>query len=337
MLYVTTRNHQEAFTTSHVLTQNRGNDGGLYVPLKFPKLSQQDLQRLSQLSFGQCVAEILNLFFSSKLTGWDVDFAIGRYPVRLELLTHRIVMAETWHNPDWMYGRMEKNLADLLHSEADLSGSWVSIAVRMAVLAGILGNRENLGSGPVDIAVISGDFTDPICAWYLRKMGFPIGNIICCCNENNQVWELICNGQTKTDCLSVTTIVPEADITLPENLERLISDCGGVSETARYLDCCRTGTAYSASDTLLQQLRRGLYVSVVSSMRVENTVCNVYKTHNYILPPASALAYSGLLDYRTKAGITRPAIVLCDKSPACDAAVIARIMDIPVSELKNLL
>ena len=63
MLYVTTRNRQDAFTTNHVLTQNRGADGGLFVPLHFPKLTQQEWTAFSAKSFGQSVAEILNLIF----------------------------------------------------------------------------------------------------------------------------------------------------------------------------------------------------------------------------------------------------------------------------------
>lgn len=337
MLYVTTRNHQDTVTANHALTQNRDADGGLYVPLHFPKLSDQLRRQLSEVSFGQCVAEMLNLFFSTKLTGWDVDFSIGRYPVRMEQLGHRIAMAETWHNPDRQYERLEDNLRQLLQAQAGLPGNWVSVAIRMAVLAGILGNLEITGTDTVDIAAVSGDFTVPISAWYLRKMGFPIGNIICCCNENNAFWELICNGQMRTDSLSISTMIPEADITLPVNLERLLSDCGGSAEAERFMNCCRTGAAYSVSEPMLRQLRQGLFVSVVSSSRVETTIPNVYKTHGYVLSPASALAYSGLLDYRTKTGITKNAIVLCDKNPVWDGEAVAKAMEIPIAELKKMI
>lgn len=337
MLYVTTRNRLDAVTTNHVLVESRGPDGGLFVPLNLPKFSAQERKRLSEQSFGHCVAEILNLFFSTKLTGWDVDFCIGRYPVRLEPLAHRIYMAETWHNPDWRYQRLEKNLMELVQAETALSGNWVSVALRMAVLAGILGNQDILGAGPVDVAAVTGDFTVPISALYLRKMGFPVGNVICCCNENNQFWDLICNGQFRTDGCGIATIVPEADVTLPVNLERLISGWGGVSEVERYLDCCRTGTTYFLSDSMLQHLRQGLFASVVSSTRVETAIPNVYKTHQYVMSPASALAYSGLLDYRAKTGYSRTAIVFCDHSPECDASAVAGIMDLPVAELKKLL
>lgn len=337
MLYVTTRNHKDAVTVHSVLTRNKSDDGSLFVPQQFPKMTEQEVSRLASLSFGDCVAQMLNLFFPVNLTGWDVDFALGRYPIRLEPLAHRIIMAETWHNPDWNYARMEQNLRQLLQSEAVFPGNFVSIAIRMAVLAGILGNRDILGRGPVDIAVITGDFTLPISAWYLRKMGFPVGNIICCCNENNQFWNLLCNGQMHTGEVSVSTPVPEADVTLPINLERLVAECAGISEVERFVSCCQTGCVYSVSDGMLQQLRNGLSASVVSSNRVETTIPNVYQTHQYILSPGSALAYSGLLDYRAKTGITRFSIVICDSSPACTAEIVAKVMDIPVAELNKII
>ena len=337
MLYVTTRNHLDSFTACPVLKENRAPDGGLFVPLHVPKLSRQDCARLAEMSFGQCAAEMLNLFFSTRLTGWDVDFAVGRYPVRLEALAHKIYLAEAWHNPQWQYLQLEKNLKQLVGSDAELPGNWVSVAIRMAVLAGILGHREALGSEPVDVSVVSGDFTLPISLWYLRKMGFPVGNIICCCNENNQFWDLLCNGQMRTDSICYATVVPEADITLPVNLERLIADCGGTAETERYLGCCRTGRTYSVSDILLRQLHEGLHPCVISSTRVETTIPNVFKTHNYILSPASALAYAGLLDYRAKTGITRTSIVVCDNSPLCHAETVAKTMDLPLAQFRKLI
>ncbi len=337
MLYVTTRNHRETVTVHSVLTRSKAEDGSLFVPLQFPKLTEREISRLASLSFGQCTAEMLNLFFPVNLTGWDVDFALGRYPIRLEPLAHKIYMAETWHNPDWNYARMERNLRQLLQAEADVPGNFVSIAIRMAVLAGILGNRDTLSRGPVDISVITGDFTLPISAFYLRKMGFPVGNIICCCNENNQFWNLLCNGQMQTGDVSTATLVPEADISVPVNLERLIAEYGGISEADRFVRCCRTGCVYSVSDNQLQQLRTELYANVVSSSRVETTIPNVYKTHQYVLSPAGALSYSGLLDYRAKTGITRTAIAVSDTSPICSGETVARAMDIPLAQLEKIL
>lgn len=335
MLYVTTRNNQDTFTANHVLTNNRAADGGLFLPKHLPLLSDQEKSRLLNMPFGQCVAEVLNLFYSTKLTGWDIDFSIGRYPVRLHQLSNRILMAETWHNPQWQYKYLENNLMQLIQAQADLPGNWNAVAIQMAVIIGILGNRDDLGLGPVDIAAISGDFTIPTGALYLRKMGFPIGNIICCCNENNQFWELICNGQMRTDGMKISTIVPEADVTLPVNLERLIFECGGFREVADYLSCNEVASVYYPSEGMLQRLRDGLFVSVVSSSRVETTIPNVYKTHNYLLAPGAALAYSGLMDYRAKTGINRTALVICENSPRCAEDTVAKVMGLSVADLKK--
>jgi threonine synthase len=186
----------------------------------------------------------------------------------------------------------------------------------MAILAAAVLERDETEHDKMDIAAAFGDFSVQISAWYLRKMGVPIGNIVCCCAEDNQLWELICLGQMKTD------------IGLPANLERLISDCGGIGEVERYRSSFTSGTNYVASDATLEQLRKYLYVSVVSGDRLEAVVPNVFSTYDYILQSESALAYCGLMDYRTKTGITRPVLVMCDYSPSCEADKISAWMNL---------
>ena len=101
MLYVTTRNNRDAFTAQRALTENRGPDGGLYLPFREPSFSPEELTELLEQPFNQCVAQVLNLLFRKGLTAWDVDFAAGKNPVRLKELGQRIFVAEAWHNPRW--------------------------------------------------------------------------------------------------------------------------------------------------------------------------------------------------------------------------------------------
>lgn len=337
MLYVTTRNNRDAFTAQRALRENRASDGGFYVPLRMNGFSAEEIQALSDKTFGETVAHVLNRLFKLKLTGWDVDFCIGRYPVRLVPLRHRIMIAETWHNPQWSYERVVNNLVSHLCDASTVPGNWVRIAVRVAVLFGIFGDLQRQGIPSADISVISGDFSAVVSAWYARQWGLPIGNIICCCNENKAIWDLLCQGQMRTDTLSISTAIPEADVVVPENLERLIQVCGGYAEVSQYLQCCREGKSYYPSDVTLKTLRSGMYVSVVSSERLDHTIPGVYRTNQYILSPYAALAYAGLLDYRAKTGCTNHAIVLSEKSPVHDSAATAKAMGISEEELKSLL
>ena len=335
MLYITTRNRRDAFTAQRALRENRGPDGGMYLPFHAPAYSAGEWRNLADAPFGQRVAEILNRLFGRKLTCWDVDVCIGRNPVPIVPLGHRTLAAELWRNPGQSYDHMARELAEQLLGQANYQSGWLAIALRIALLFGIYGqlNPEE----PIDISVISGDFSTPISASYAKQWGLPIGTIVCCCNENSGLWELLCHGQLRTDTASIRTIIPEADAAVPEQLERLIFAAGGTNEVERYLDCCRRGGAYAPADPVLANMGKDFRVSVVSSSRISQTISSVYRTHNYVLSPGAALAYAGLMDARAKPGLHRNALILAEKSPALDAEVTAASLKIPESELSDLL
>lgn len=335
MLYVTTRNNRDAFTAQRALTENRGPDGGLYLPFREPSFSPEELAELLEQPFNQCVAQVLNLLFRKGLTAWDVDFAAGKNPVRLKELGQRIFVAEAWHNPRWCYDSLVSSLTLRLRTENREPGNWVRIAVGTAVLFGIFGQLRQAGVGSADVCMVAGDFSLPISAWYARRWGLPIGNIVLCCNENNNLWDLICHGQLRTDAVSIPTGLPEADVALPVDLERLVYGCGGALEVERYLDACSRGRMYCPNDAVLSKLRKGLHVSVVSSQRLDSTIPSVYRTHGYLLSPGAALAYAGLLDYRARAGQIRYAVIFGEKSSALDAERISRALGISPEELKE--
>lgn len=337
MLYITTRNTRDAFTAQRALRENRGADGGMYLPFRTPVFTPEDLETMVSMSFGQRVAEILNRLFQQKYSGWDIDFTIGRNPVRLTPLGHRLMVAELWHNPGWSYDHAARELSKRIFGEDTVPKGWLGIAVRIAMLFGIYGELQGAGIDSADISVISGSFSAPISAWYARQWGLPVGNIVCCCNENSELWNLLCHGQMRTDSVGISTELPEADVVLPENLERLIFEAGGTAEVERYLDACRKGSVYAPTDSVLTRLRKGLSVSVVSSFRIAQTIPSVYRTHNYVLSPGAALAYAGLMDYRAKTGQTRCAVIFAEKSPVCDAAFTASALGIPVETLRDLI
>ncbi len=312
MLFVTTRNDQNAVTANHALRDNRCSEGGFYLPMRHPVFSEEEIGALMQQSFGTCVSEVLNRLLGSHLNGWDVDFSLGRHWARLEELPHKIFIAEPWHTPGYRFEAIVKTLA----AKLDVSiTDWVNIAIRAAVLFGLFSELKRRGYAGADVAVLSGDFSMPMAAWYARRWGLPIGNVVCCCNENNTLWDLLVQGQLRTDTISIQTTLPEADVTVPEDLERLIWECGGLPETTKYLEAVRKGRTYYPSDAALAKLRRGMFVSVVSSQRLESTISGVFRSHGYSMTPAAALTYAGLLDCRAKMGQAPPVIIWSEESP----------------------
>lgn len=321
MLYVTTRNNRDPYTAYRVLKEGRSPDGGFFLPFRHPKFTAEEIDTLAEKSFGQCIADVLNQLCNSRLSGWDIDFYCGRNPVRLHSLGHKVLVAEAWHTPTGNFTQIARTVTERLCGEGEPVSDWTDIAVRAAVWFGVFGELKRNSIAQADISVLSGDFKLPISAWYARHWGLPIGNIICCCNENNAVWELLCHGQMRTDAVSINTMLPRANVSVPVSLERLIYEAGGIAETASYLESCRRGMPYYPEDRLLSKLRMGLHASVVSSSRIETTIPSVYRSHGYLMAPETALAHAGAQDYRARTGVTGPVILWAEEKPDADSGL----------------
>ncbi len=343
MLYATTRNQSDVYTAYKALHNACSSDGGLFVPFRLPQWDRQQLRQLGEDSFGQNVARVLKQFFSADINGWDVEIAIGRAPVTLVNLNSRLIAAECWHNIRWHMDHVTEALNRKLRTEGltEAPNSCVQIAVSVAVLFGVFGellrNDERLLDNPVDLAVSAGDMSLVMAAWYARAMGLPIGNIVCGCNANGTLWDLVHHGKLSTGDVAVRTCTPKADLAVPRNMERLICATLGTGEVLRFLECKAVGGLYSLEEEALEQLRSGLFASVISDSRVRSLLPTVYQTHQYILSPYTALAYGSLMDYRSRTQENRTALLIADRSPVHDSAFVAGCLDIPEAQLQRLL
>ena len=331
MLYVTTRNDKDAYTVYRAMHNATGPDGGGFLPFRLPKFSQEELAALAEQSFGQSVADMLNRFFSCGLTGWDVEFLAGRNAAQLQRLNNRVAVAELWHNAQGEYAYMESALARKISGGE--ANSWMRIAIHIAVLTGVYGmllRSGHISAAQVfDVAVPTEDFTSVMAVWYLRQMGVPVANIICCCNDNSALWDLLQHGEMKT------SLRKPWDPGVPEQLERLISAVLGVKEACRFCAVVNEGRVYTPPAGTLEMLRKGMTASVVSVQRLHSAIPNVHSTAGYIMGPHSAMGYSGLMDYRAKTGFNRPALLLAERSPLCDHPQVCSAMGWTQQELRE--
>lgn len=305
MLYVTTREKNDAYTANRTILDDFGPDGGAYLPFRMPFFTKEQLVEMAGKSFGQNVADMLNLFFSSGLTAWDVDSAIGKNPVKVVSVGNKIQCAQLWQNLDGSYDKLEKILAAMIcekaHEEAKVT-SWLRIAIRVAVLFATFAQlqlQEN-----VDVSIPVEDFSLPMAVWYGRNMGLPIGRILCGCCENDSVWDLLHLGEMKME--------QESEY---REVERLVHATLGLGEAKRFADISRRGGSYKLLDTESKALSEGMFASVISQERVKSVIPSVYRTNSYTLDQDSATGYAALMDYRAKTGSNRDALLLEDAAP----------------------
>lgn len=329
MLYVTTRTDRDAFTASKVLNNLTAPDGALFVPFRLAPMDPAKIDSFMELGFARCTAEVLNHFFSTKLSGWDVDFCVGKNLCKTKVMNHRIAVAELWHNQgrgfDWMVGRLSARLKDV-SADSDTPGEWTWLAVRIAALFGAFSELHRGGilerGQKLDIAVAADDFSQAVAAWYARFLGLGVGNILCACSEFSGSWDLMNYGQMRTDAV-------------PSGLERLIFLTLGQEEAARFASVCETSRPYILSAVQTELLRSGLFSAVVGTRRINNIIPNVYSSSEYLLDPNSALAYGGIQDFRAKTGEVRPTLILSEQSPFRCADAVSRAMGMTARQLMD--
>jgi threonine synthase len=204
----------------------------------------------------------------------------------------------------------------------------MQVAVRIALLFASWGSLRSSDlvrtNSRLDVAVTTGDFAMPMAVWYARQMGLPIGNIICGCNDNGKLWDLLHHGQLHTDS------------SIPSNLERLISATLGTVETKNYLQICEKAGIYTLDEEQLAILNDGLSAAVVSEKRMESVIHNVYNASGYLLGPCSALAYGSLQDYRAKKTEIRSTLIFSERSPLCDCTTVSKALDLTEKEIRDI-
>lgn len=98
-------------------------------------------------------------------------------------------------------------------------------------------NNEIVFGDNVDFAVPTGNFGNILAAWYAKKMGLPIGKLICASNENKVLADFLATGTYDRRREFKQTISPSMDILISSNLERFLFAMNGENSalTAQWL------------------------------------------------------------------------------------------------------
>ena len=304
MLYLSTRNKADSFTAHRVLHSAAAPDGGMFMPMQLPVQNDTVLAEFEQMSFGEAVAAVLNLFFGTQLSGWDVDFAVGRQAVDLISIGHKVYVAESWHNPAGKQTYLTQRLHDLVtdqKSSVEPPNEWFEAAVNIALLFGIYGKCCRREIYELDIAVEAGDLRMLLAVRYAQKMGLPIRRIILGCMDGDGLWDFLSYGDYATG---------KKDRNI--GLEALLWLEFGYTEAANYLAAVEKKAIYRLKVFPLEQFHRDLFVSVVGEHRTKNVAeSNV----GYRMEPGTARAFGALQDYRAKTGENKNTLLLAQTMP----------------------
>ena len=327
MLYLSTRSRTDTYTSNRALHEERAPDGGFYVPFQTMQFSNDELRSFKVRTFNENIAYILNIFFSCKLSAWDVEFCWGRYPARQVRLPHRLHIFELWHTVTLDYGHMEQALySKLTDTDVQLpQNGWAKIAIEIAILFAIYGKTSTTDIGPsFDIAVEAKSFISPFAVWYARQMGLPVDTIVCGAYDQDDLWDLLRLGTMNTN----------VQINKLDGIERLIYYTLGLDEVLQYVSCCDHQRTYHIKSENTEALSANLFVAVISTDRLPSVVTNFYRSHGYVLDTVSAISFGALQDYRARTGESKNTLILSVVSPFKNASAMTSLLDISAAELE---
>ena len=308
MLYLSTRNKADSFTAYRVLRASAAPDGGMFMPMQLPVQNDIALAAFERMNFGEATAAILNLFFGTNLTGWDVDFAVGRQALDLVSAGYKISLAESWHNPAKSHKYFLQRLYCLVRGEKhtlDSPDLWFQTAVNIAILFGVYGKYCRQEIYEFDVAIESGDLLLLLAVRYAKKMGLPIRKVILGCLDGDGLWEFISYGNYQT-CRKEW--IP--------GFEALLWLEFGYDETQKYASSIAERLQYRLNEPKLAQFRTDLVVAVVGDKRVNNIIDSTMRTNNYHMEDSTARSFGALQDYRAKTGINKNTLLFARNVPA---------------------
>ena len=146
---------------------------------------------------------------------------------------------------------------------------------------------------PMDVCVPTGNFGNILGAYYAKRMGVPIGRLICASNENKVLADFIATGVYDiSDRDFVTTPSPSMDILISSNLERqlyeLTRDTG---RTGEWMAALRSEGHFTVDRETFAHVREHFAADSVTNDESLACIRRVWDEYDYLLDPHTAVAW----------------------------------------------
>ncbi len=178
------------------------------------------------------------------------------------------------------------------------------------------GGHVKLGQA-VNFVVPTGNFGNILAGYYAKKMGLPIGKLICASNSNNVLTEFLQTGVYNRKRPFHKTVSPSMDILISSNLERLlyyITDGDTMQVSAFMAELAENGQ-YNVGEQYLAAIQDIFWADCVDDQQTTQMIKTVYDEHQYLTDPHTAVAWQVGERYRQQMGDDTVQIIVSTASP----------------------
>ena len=168
----------------------------------------------------------------------------------------------------------------------------------------------------VNFSVPTGNFGDILAGYLAKRLGLPVGKLICASHANNVLTDFIQSGTYDRRRELLKTTSPSMDILVSSNLERLLyllsMDTGLVAKLMADLN---SQGFYTVPDSLKDAIQAEFWAACCDDRRADEVMGRVYQDLGYLCDPHTAAGWAAAEDYRAATGDDRPMVVLSTASP----------------------
>ncbi len=166
----------------------------------------------------------------------------------------------------------------------------------------------------IDVCVPTGNFGNIFAGYIARRMGLPIGRLVCASNCNNVLTDFLESGKYDRNRAFHTTMSPSMDILISSNLERLLYTVAGHEETARCMAELNTKGEYTVSGATFEAIKDVFCGGYSTEEQTAAAIKSTWENYGYLMDTHTGVAYSCAERYSKESGTQNKILVVSTAS-----------------------
>ncbi len=178
----------------------------------------------------------------------------------------------------------------------------------------------------VDYAVPTGNFGDILAGYMAKRIGLPVGKLLCASNANRVLTDFFESGVYDRRRAFVRTDSPSMDILVSSNLERLlfyVSE-GDTALVRLCMEALAREGFYRFPDALMEKLRGEFAACCCTDEEGAEEIGRLWREEGYLCDPHTAVAARAARLYRDGRDGGAPTVILSTASPYKFPAAVLR-------------
>ena len=178
-------------------------------------------------------------------------------------------------------------------------------------------NRKQIAMGDrVNFCVPTGNFGDILAGYLAKKLGLPVGMLVCASNANSVLTDFICTGTYDRRRPLHKTVSPSMDILVSSNLERLLYFMSGdTALVAQLMEKLNKEGFYTVPEAMQEAIKAEFWAGFCDDAMTVETIARVWQEQHYLCDTHTAAGWAVAEQYVAATGDNRPMVVLSTASP----------------------